>query len=76
MECSPHFSSAYLNPVFKVKVKITQLCPTLCDPIDYTIYGILQARTLEWVAYPFPGGSSLPRDLTQVFHIAGRFFTS
>ena len=39
-------------------------------------YGILQARTLEWVAFPFSRGSSQPRDQTQVSHIAGRFFIS
>ena len=38
----------------KVKVKVTQSCPTLCDPIDYTVHGILQARILEWVAFPSP----------------------
>ena len=37
------------------KVKVTQLCPTLCDPIDYTVHGILQAKILEWVAFPSPG---------------------
>ena len=37
--------------------------------------GILQARILEWVPYPFSRGSSQPRDWTQVFHIAGGFFT-
>ena len=36
-----------------VKVKFTQSCPTLCDPMDYTVHGILQARILEWVAIPF-----------------------
>ena len=35
----------------QVKVKVTQSCPTLCDPIDYTVYGILQARILEQLAY-------------------------
>ena len=30
-----------------VKVKGTQSCPTLCDPMDYTVHGILQARILE-----------------------------
>ena len=34
-----------------VKVKGTQSCPTLCDPMDYTVHGILQARILEWVAF-------------------------
>ena len=33
----------------KVKVKVTQLCPTLCNSMDYTVHGILQARILEWV---------------------------
>ena len=59
-----------------VKVKVAQLCPTLCDPMDYTVHGILHARILEWVAFPFSGGSSQPRDQNQLFHIAGGFFTS
>ena len=58
------------------EVKAAQLCPTLCDPMDYTVHGILQARILEWVAFPFSRGSSQPRDRTQVFCIAGRFFTT
>ena len=60
----------------KVKVKVSQSCPTLCDPMDYTVHGILQARILEWVAFPFSRGSSQPRDQTQVSLIAGGFFTS
>ena len=44
--------------------------------MDYTVHGILQARILEWVAFPFPRGSSQPRDQTQVSHITGRLFTS
>ena len=44
------------------KVKVAQPCPTLCDPMGYTVHGILQARTLEWVAIPFSRGSSQPRD--------------
>ena len=59
-----------------MKIKVTQLCPTLCDPMDYTVHGILQARILEWVAFPFPRGSPQPRDQTHVSHIADRFFTS
>ena len=58
-----------------VKVKVAQLCPTLCDPMDYRVHGILQARILEWVAFSFSRGSSQPRDWTQVSHTAGRFFT-
>ena len=44
------------------EVEITQSCPTLCDPMDYTIHGILQARILEWVAILFSRRSS-PGDL-------------
>ena len=47
-----------------------------CDPVDYTVHGTLQARILEWVAFPFTRGSSQPRDQTQVSSIAGRFFTN
>ena len=36
-------------------MKVAQLCPTLCDPMDYTVHGVLQARRLEWVAVPTPG---------------------
>ena len=36
-------------------MKVTQLCPTLCTHMDYTVHGIPQARTVEWVALPFPG---------------------
>ena len=42
---------------------------TLCDPIDYTVHGIIQARTLEWVTFPFFRGSSQPGDWTQVSRI-------
>ena len=48
--------------IVKVQVQVTQLCPTLCDPVDYTVRGILQARILEWVALPFSRGSSQPRE--------------
>ena len=41
-----------------MKVKVTQLCLTLCNPMDYTIHGILQARILEWVDFAFSRGSS------------------
>ena len=37
----------------KVKIKVIQSCPTLCNPTDYTVHGILQARILEWVTIPF-----------------------
>ena len=59
--------------VCKSEMKLAQLCPTLCDSVDYTVRGILQARILEWAAFPFSRGSSQPRDQAQVSPIAGRF---
>ena len=59
-----------------VKGKIMQSCPTLGDPLDYTVHGILQARILEWADFPFSRGSFQPRDRAQVSQIAGGFFTS
>ena len=61
----------------KVKVLVAQSCPALCNPKDCSlpdssVYGILQARILEWVAIPFPKGSSWLSDQTQVSCIAGR----
>ena len=47
--------------IIKVKVKVTQSCSTLCDPMDYTVHGILQARILEWVAFPSCRRSFQPR---------------
>ena len=58
------------------EVKVAQSCPTLCDPMEDTVHGILQARILEWVAIPFSRGPSQPGDQTQVSCTAGRFFTS
>ena len=37
--------------IVKVKLKVAQLCLTLCNSMDYTVHGILQARILEWVAF-------------------------
>ena len=56
-------------------MKVAQSCLTLCSPTDYRVHGILQARILEWVAFPFSRGSSKPTDWTQVSHIVGRRFT-
>ena len=61
--------------VVGAKVKVTRSCPTLCDHLDFTVHGILQARILEWVAFPFSRVSSQPRDRIQVSRIAVRFFT-
>ena len=57
-------------------MKVTQSCPTLWDPVDYTVHEILWARILERVTFPFSSKSSQPRDQTQVFLIASGFFTS
>ena len=69
-------SNGVLKVVGEMKVKVAQSCLTLCDPMDATAHGILQARILEWVAFLFARGSSQPRDRTQVTRIAGGFFTS
>ena len=58
------------------EVKVAQPCPTHWDLMDCTVHGILQARNLEWVAFPSSRGFSQPRDQTQVSHIADGFFTS
>ena len=55
-------------------VKVAQSCPTLCNPMDHTVHGILQDTRLEWVH--FSRGPSQPRDQTQVSLIAGGFLTS
>ena len=55
---------------------VTQSCRTLCNPMEYTVHGILQARILEWVAVPISRGSFQSRNQTQVSHMAGGFFTS
>ena len=64
----------------RLKVLAAQLCPTLCNrmncsPPGSSLYGLLQARILEWVAIPFSRASSRPRDQTWVSCIAGIFFT-
>ena len=63
-----------------MKVKVAQLCLTLCVPMDWSLPGspvheILQERILEWVAIVFSRGSSRPRDGPRVCSIAGKFFT-
>ena len=63
-----------------IYVLATQSCLILGDPMDCSppgssVHGILQARILEWVAFPFSKGFSQPRDQTQVSCIGGRLFT-
>ena len=62
-------------------VLVTQLCLTLCNPVDYSlpdssVHRILQTRILEWVAIPFSKGSSHPKDQTQISCIAGQILDS
>ena len=64
-----------------MKEVVSQLCPTLCSPMDCSspgssVHGILQTRILEQIVIPFSRGSSWPRDRTQASCIAGRFFTT
>ena len=69
-----------LRPVSCVVVLVTQSWPTLCESMNCSlagssVHGILQARTLEWVAIPFSRWSSQPKDQTRVSCIASNFFT-
>ena len=64
------------RPWERGEIKVTQSLPTLCNPMDCIVHGILQAKILKWVAFLFSRGSSPPRDQTQVSRFAGRFFTS
>ena len=70
----------FLFKIIALSLKVAQLRPTLCDPMDYShpsssVHGVLLARILEFVAIPFSRRCSRPKDWTQVSHIAGRFFT-
>ena len=76
IQCKIQVWATYVTLSVLVKVKVTQSCPSLWDPTDYTVHGILQARILEWVTFPFFRGSSQPRDQIQVSRITGRFFTN
>ena len=70
------FNFSLMNWKIFLNVKVTQSYLTLCDPIDCIVLGILQARILKWVAFPFSRGSSQTRHQTQVSLIAGGFFTA
>ena len=77
--CQPLASWIFFNPITSLKVLFTQLCLILCNLGDCrwpssSVHGILQARTLEWVAIPFSRGSSQPRDQSQVSCIVDRYF--
>ena len=67
LTCNSHVMYRKLTHTQKMygvilKVKVTQLCRTLSDHMNYTVHGILQARILEWEAVPFFRGSSQPKD--------------
>ena len=51
-------ASVFLKITSSLKVKVTQLCPTLWNPLDYTVHEIFRARILEWVDFPFSRGSN------------------
>jgi len=74
------YSLPFLKLILCFCVLDAQLCLTLCDPMDCSppgssVYGIFQAKILEWVASFSSRGSSWPKDWTQVSHIVGWFFT-
>ena len=78
--CLSHQGSPFFWEV-KVKVLVTQLCRTLCNPMDcslpgFSIHVIFQARILEWVAISFFRGSSQPKDQTRISSIADTSFPS
>ena len=74
----------YMYKGMCVWAKSPELCPTLCDPMDYSLpdpsaHGILQARKLKWVDVPSSMGSSQSRDQAHVSYVsalAGKFFTT
>ena len=70
----------FLYPIKKKKSEVAQSCPTLCDPMDYSlpgssVHGTFQARLLEWVATSFSRRSSQSRDWNRVYCVIGRRFT-
>ena len=78
--CSPLATPSVHREGTSMCVLVTQSYPTLCDPNSLSppgssVYGILQARTLQWIAIPFSRGISQSRGRILVSCIAGRFFT-
>ena len=83
---TPELSNAYSNACYllwAVCMLSCFSCFQLCDPMDHSspgssVYGILQARILEWVAMPSCRGPSLLRDQTHISYVSctGRFFTT
>ena len=77
-----HSFHTYLTVMLVEKKElVAQLCLNVCNPIDcslpgISVYGILQARIVEWVAISYSRVYSQTRDQTQVSCIVGRFFTT
>ena len=75
--CLPGVPWQFSSTLKMSEVKVTQSWSDSLWPHGlYTVCEILQARILEWVAFPFSKRSSQPRDQTQVSHVAGGCFTS
>ena len=53
-----------LIALLKSESESCSVVSTLCDPMNYTVHGILQARTVKWITFPFSSISSQPRDRT------------
>ena len=69
-----------LHSIPQSESEVAQSCPTLYDPMGYSlpgssVHGIFQAIVLEWIAISFSRGSSQPRDRTRVSRIVDRHFT-
>ena len=73
--CIPQLKIPHAATKTWSELKVTQSCPTLWNSMHYTVHEILQAKILEWVAFPFSRRSSQPR-IKPVSCIAGGFFTS
>ena len=71
-----HLWKGFKNKNYRRKLKWKWLSHVWLFATPWIVHSILQARILEWVAFPFSMGSSQLRDQTQVSHIAGNFFTS
>ena len=70
------YQLSYQGSPTELLTQAAQSCLTLCDPMDHTVRGILQARILERVVFPFSRESSQPRSGTMVSCTAGGFFTN
>ena len=78
--CLSHQGSPVCYKGYESESEVAQSCPTLCDPMDYSLqgsslHGILQAGVLEWVAISFSKGSPQLRNQTWVSCTEGSFFT-